>query len=180
MPGFVTKQLTKYNHPPPKKPVNTPWEPYPIKYGNPIQPTLPQDDSPQLNKQQIRQHTWTHAFDTTPQTWSSTCTPTQATSPCKIRAAGIFFLGSLPKTNQLIKLNGAIIILCTIVKFVATCAAEAELGALLFSAKEAKTMRLTLEELGHSQPPNPIHCDNSTTVGIVDNTVKWQKSRRWK
>ena len=46
MPGYVTKQLTKYNHPLPKKPVNTPWEPYPIKYGHPIQETLPHDNSP--------------------------------------------------------------------------------------------------------------------------------------
>jgi hypothetical protein len=38
-------------------------------------------------------------------------------------------------------------------------------------------MRLTLEELGHPQPPTPIHIDNSTTVGIVNNTVKHQKSR---
>eukprot|EP00804_Cyclotella_cryptica_P017160 CCRYP_003375-RA/>CCRYP_003375-RA protein AED:0.38 eAED:0.38 QI:0/0/0/1/0/0/2/0/339 len=39
MLGYVHKQLTKYNHPLPKKT-------YPIKYGNPIQTTLPHDDSP--------------------------------------------------------------------------------------------------------------------------------------
>eukprot|EP00804_Cyclotella_cryptica_P000099 CCRYP_013740-RA/>CCRYP_013740-RA protein AED:0.54 eAED:0.62 QI:0/0/0/1/0/0/2/0/116 len=38
-------------------------------------------------------------------------------------------------------------------------------------------MRLTLEELGHPQPPTPIHVDNSTTVGIVNNTIKRQKSQ---
>eukprot|EP00804_Cyclotella_cryptica_P000477 CCRYP_020030-RA/>CCRYP_020030-RA protein AED:0.46 eAED:0.57 QI:0/-1/0/1/-1/0/1/0/96 len=38
-------------------------------------------------------------------------------------------------------------------------------------------MPLTLEELGHPQPPTPIHVDNSTTVGIVNNTIKRQKSR---
>eukprot|EP00804_Cyclotella_cryptica_P014578 CCRYP_004837-RA/>CCRYP_004837-RA protein AED:0.52 eAED:0.52 QI:0/-1/0/1/-1/0/1/0/135 len=38
-------------------------------------------------------------------------------------------------------------------------------------------MRLTLEELGHPQPPTRIHVDNSTTVGIVNNTIKRQKSR---
>eukprot|EP00804_Cyclotella_cryptica_P022892 CCRYP_005102-RB/>CCRYP_005102-RB protein AED:0.43 eAED:0.43 QI:0/-1/0/1/-1/0/1/0/176 len=30
MPKYVHKQLTKYNHPRPKKTVHTPWEPYPI------------------------------------------------------------------------------------------------------------------------------------------------------
>ena len=64
----------------------------------------------------------------------------------KSRAAGIFFLGSVPRDKQPITLNGAIHVLCTILKFVAASAAEAELGALFLNAKEAKVMRLTLEE----------------------------------
>jgi hypothetical protein len=37
---------------------------------------------------------------------------------------------------------------------------------------------LKLEELGHnSQPPSPIHTDTTTTVGIVNNTIKCQQSR---
>eukprot|EP00804_Cyclotella_cryptica_P000090 CCRYP_013749-RA/>CCRYP_013749-RA protein AED:0.16 eAED:0.11 QI:0/0/0/1/0/0/3/0/1031 len=95
----------------------------------------------------------------------------------KRRAARIFFLGSIPKNNEPIRLNGAIAVLCMILKFVATSATEAELGDLFLNAKEAKIMRLTLKELGHPQPPTPIHCDNSTTVRIVTNTVKRQKSR---
>ena len=31
--------------------------------------------------------------------------------------------------------------------------------------------------MGHSQPPIPIHCDNSTAAGIANNTVKRQRSR---
>jgi hypothetical protein len=54
-------------------------------------------------------------------------------------------------------LNGAIEIICTVLKFVAASIAEAELGALFLNAKEAKILRLSLEELGHSQPPTPIH-----------------------
>jgi hypothetical protein len=30
--------------------------------------------------------------------------------------------------------------------------------------------------MGHSQPPMLIHWDNSTAVGIANNTVKWQRS----
>ena len=93
------------------------------------------------------------------------------------RAAGIFFLGSLPQKNKPIFLNGTIHVLCTILQFVATSAAVAELGALFLNAKEAKIMRITLEELGHPQPPTPIHINNSTTVGIVNNAIKRQKSR---
>ena len=60
---------------------------------------------------------------------------------------------------------------------VAASAAEAELGALFLNAQEAKVIRLVLEELGHPQPPIPIHIDNTTTVGIVNNTIKRQWSR---
>jgi hypothetical protein len=93
------------------------------------------------------------------------------------RAAGWFFLGSIPKDCQPIRLNGAVDVLCTVLKFVAASAAEAELGALFLNAKQAKILRLTLEEMGHPQPPTPIHIDNSTTVGIVNNTIERQKSR---
>ena len=46
MPGYVTKQLTKYNHPPPKKPQHCPWEPSPHTFGEKSQDPLPLDDSP--------------------------------------------------------------------------------------------------------------------------------------
>jgi len=93
------------------------------------------------------------------------------------RAGGYFFLGSIPKDKHPIFLNGAIHITCTILKLVAASAAEAELGALFLNAQQAKILRLTLIELGHPQPATPIHIDNTTTVGIVNNTIKRQKSR---
>ena len=90
------------------------------------------------------------------------------------RAGGHFFLGSLPKNGCPIRLNGAILTNCTILKCVAASAAEAELSALFPNAIEAKIMRLTLEEMGHPQPPTPIHCDNTTALGIVSNSIKRQ------
>jgi hypothetical protein len=54
MPGYVNKQLIKYNHPPPQKPVNTPWEPYPVTFGSTIQNTLPHNKSPPLGKNQVK------------------------------------------------------------------------------------------------------------------------------
>ena len=65
------------------------------------------------------------------------------------RAAGYFFLGWMPRTVKPIRLNGAFFCLCTILKFVAASAAEAELGALFLNIREARVFRLTLEELGH-------------------------------
>ncbi len=92
------------------------------------------------------------------------------------RASGYFFLSSLPVDGDPFKLNGTIHITCTILKLVAALAAEAELGAFFLNTQEAKVLRLTLLELGHPQPPTPIHIDTTTTVGIVNNTIKRQRS----
>ena len=56
-------------------------------------------------------------------------------------------------------------------------AAEVELGALFLNAQEARIIRLILLELGHPQPPTPIHVDNTTTVGMLNSTIKRQRSR---
>ena len=61
------------------------------------------------------------------------------------RAGGYFFLGSVPRNNEPIKLNGNIAITCcAILKLVATPAAEAELGALFLNTQEAKVARLSV------------------------------------
>jgi len=93
-----------------------------------------------------------------------------------IRACGHFFMGWSPKDGDPIKLNGAFFTLCTILRFIVALAAEAELGALFLNCKEGIIFRLTLEELGHPQPRTQVHCDNVSTVGIANNTVKWQRS----
>ena len=86
-------------------------------------------------------------------------------------------MGSVPVNGRPIKLNGAIFIMCGILKCVVASAAEAELAALFVNAKEGKIIRMTLEEMGHKQPPTPIHCDNVTATGIANDTVKKQRSR---
>ena len=75
------------------------------------------------------------------------------------------------------RLNGNIHITCAILKLVAASAAEAELGALFLNAQDAKIIRLTLLEMEHPQPPTPAHVDNTTTVWIMNNTIKRQCSR---
>ena len=95
----------------------------------------------------------------------------------KSRAAGHFFLGWIPRDGEPIRLNGAFFTLCSILKFVAASAAEAELGALFLNMREGRIFRLALEELGHPQPPTPIHCDNATAAGIVNGTIRRQRSR---
>jgi hypothetical protein len=98
-------------------------------------------------------------------------------APCpRSRAGGYFVLGSSPVDGNPIKLNGTIHITCTILMLVAASTAEAELGALFLNAQETKVLCLTLNKLGHPQPLTPIHIDNTTTVGIDNNTIKQQCS----
>ena len=99
------------------------------------------------------------------------------TPKARSQAGGHFFLGSVPENNKPIKLNVPIHSLCSVLKYVASSAAEAESGALFLNAREVKVMRLDLTELGHIQPPTPIHIDNTTTVGLVNNTIKRQRSK---
>jgi len=54
MPGYVKKQLTKYNHEQPKTPQHCPWSLYPIKYGTGAQDPIPDDNSPPLDKNGIK------------------------------------------------------------------------------------------------------------------------------
>ncbi len=90
------------------------------------------------------------------------------------RACGHFFMGWSPTDGDPIRLHGAFFTLCAILRFVVASAAKAELGALFHNCKEGMIFRLTLEELGHTQPKTPIHCNNTTVVGIANNTVKRQ------
>jgi hypothetical protein len=93
------------------------------------------------------------------------------------RACGHFFMGWRADPTKPIKLNEAFFTLCAILRFVVTSAAEAKLNALFLKSKQATIFRLTLEQMGHPQPPPPIHCYNSTAIGITNNTVKQQRSR---
>jgi len=95
----------------------------------------------------------------------------------KSRVAGNFSLSTIPINGKPIFLNGAIYTLSTILKMVAASAAEAELGALFMNIREERIMRLTLAEMGYSQPPTPIHSDNTTVMGIVNDIIKKQRSR---
>ena len=87
------------------------------------------------------------------------------------RVAGYFYLGASPVDGQPITLNGAVYVFGGILKFVVASGAEAELGALFINCKEGKVIRLVLQELGHPQPPTPVHCDNQMAVGIANETV---------
>jgi hypothetical protein len=85
------------------------------------------------------------------------------------RAGGHFFMSENDKDP---KDNGAVHTVAQIIKAVMSSAAEAKLGGLFINAKSAVPIRRTLEELGHKQPPTPIHTDNSTACGVVNNEIQ--------
>jgi hypothetical protein len=73
--------------------------------------------------------------------------------------------------------NGAILDIARILKHVASSAAEAEVGATFVNVKEAVVIRTTLDEMGHPQPATPLQVDNTTACGILNGTVKQERSR---
>ena len=74
-------------------------------------------------------------------------------------------------------LNGIVYVVCKILRNIMASAAEVELGALFLNCQEAVPIRITLEEMGHSQPPTPVQVDNSTALGISNRTIKQRKSK---
>ncbi len=93
------------------------------------------------------------------------------------RACGHFFLGWLPVNGQPIRLNGVFHMLCSILLFVVASTAKAELGALFLNCQEGMIFWLTLKDLGHPKPKTPVHCDNTTAIGIINNSIIQQRSR---
>jgi hypothetical protein len=81
-------------------------------------------------------------------------------SQVRSHAVGILYLSSLHNPATTAPSNGAVHITSVIIKHVMSMAAESELGALFYIAQDACSIRVTLEELGHPQPPTAIQTDN--------------------
>jgi hypothetical protein len=100
------------------------------------------------------------------------------------RVAGYYYLSNNTNNNNtftdpmyVAMPNGPVHVLCQLMKEVVSSAAEAEIAGMFHNAKEACPMRITLEELGHPQPPTPLQTDNSTACGIANDTVKQRRSK---
>ena len=92
------------------------------------------------------------------------------------RAGGHFFMS---QNTTFPANNGAVLNIARIIKNVMTSAAEAEMGALYINAREAVHMRITLEEMGHPQPPTPMQTDNTTALGVITNNIRKKQSKAW-
>ena len=66
---------------------------------------------------------------------------------------------------------------CRILKHVVASAAGAEVVGLFHNGQTAVPLRITLHEIGFTQPPTPIKTDNSAAKGIVTATVRQKRSK---
>ena len=96
-------------------------------------------------------------------------------SEARSRAGGYTYLGNKEGNERI--LNGPISIIAKIIKSVMSSAAEAEVGALFMNAQDILPMRVTCEELGHPQPATPMQTDNNTASGIVNKTIKQNRTK---
>jgi hypothetical protein len=95
----------------------------------------------------------------------------------KSRIGGFFYLGR--KTNSRMKplSNGPLLCHTIVLKRVVSSVAEAEFEALFVSANEGTVTRTTLSEMGHTQDATDLTTYNTTTYGIINNTVQQKRSK---
>ena len=67
--------------------------------------------------------------------------------------------------------KGAVLAVSQIIKAVMYSSADANLGALFINCRKTIPSRHTLIEMGHPQPPTPVQTDNTTAMGVVNNTI---------
>ena len=84
------------------------------------------------------------------------------------RAGAFIFLS---EDDPVPRLNGPVLTLAKIIKFVMLSAAEAKLAALFMTAKDMVPLCQTLIEMGWPQPKTPVQVDNSTAVGVTNQTI---------
>jgi len=104
-------------------------------------------------------------------------------SEARSRLGGYFFLSKnmgpdIPSADAAAPpFNAPIHVNSSIIKAVLSSAAEAELGALFFNAKDGCSLRTTLIDMGYPQPATPIQVDNACAVGIANDTVRQKRSK---
>jgi hypothetical protein len=91
------------------------------------------------------------------------------------RLGVLFFLGN--KTPEQDTLNGSILNVASVIKNVVASAAESEVEACFHNDQSGAPLRVTLTELGHTQPPTPLRTDNSTAFGILNEKIKQKRSK---
>jgi hypothetical protein len=90
---------------------------------------------------------------------------------------GLSFCGEKPQKED--TLNGSILNAASVIKNVVASAAESEVGACFQNAQIGAQLRVTLTELGHTQPDTPLRTYNSTDFGVLNETIKKKVQKQW-
>ncbi len=77
---------------------------------------------------------------------------------------GYFFLGN---EKQPLNINGATHVFSSIIPCIVSSAGEAEYAALFAGAQQAASLRTILSDLGYSQAPTIIMCDNTCVLASL-------------
>jgi hypothetical protein len=96
-------------------------------------------------------------------------------SNARSRLGGLLFSGN--KSPEQDKLNGSILNVAALIKKLVASTAESEVGACFHQAQSGAPLRVTLIEMGHTQPPTPLCKDNSAAFGILNKTIKHKQSK---
>jgi hypothetical protein len=91
------------------------------------------------------------------------------------RLGGLFSLGN--KSPEQETLHGSILNVAAVIKNVVAPAAESEVVACFHNAQTGALLRVTLAELGHTQPRTPLRTDSSTAFVILNKTIKQRQSK---
>ena len=73
--------------------------------------------------------------------------------------------------------NRSILAIAQIILNFMLSAVESELAGLFICSKEMVPLRQALNKMGWPQPKSPIQCDNSTDVGVANQTIISQKTK---
>jgi hypothetical protein len=84
-----------------------------------------------------------------------------------------FVVTSLPKEDNL---NGSILNVASVIKNMLASVAESEVGACFQNAQTGAPLRVTLTELGLTQPATPLHTYKSTDFCILNEIIKQKRS----
>ena len=68
-------------------------------------------------------------------------------------------------------------VITRILKMVVASAVEAEVASLFHFTQATVPLRTTADELGHKQPATPLCTDNNTASGIMNDTIRQQRSK---
>jgi hypothetical protein len=95
----------------------------------------------------------------------------------KSRIGGYFYLGGKSDSRMKPLSNGPLLCHTTVLKHVVSSVTEAEFGALFVNEKEGTVTGTSLSEMGHNQEATELTTYNTTSDGIINNTVQRKRSK---